>query len=136
MVAKVGPGRRAGRDGAANRVVPAGGGKTPFDGHATTGTLTIAGVVLLGTLGMVAHPGVAVAQNAASIQIAATVMELPAARALPAYIEREVRRGGQQTLESGSGFPARREELGRGLAAVMTEGAGRQLRVRLEYIGN
>jgi hypothetical protein len=30
----------------------------------------------------------------------------------------------------------RREELGGGLAAVMTEGAGRQMRVRLEYTGN
>jgi hypothetical protein len=92
--------------------------------------------MVLGTLGLVAHPGVAVAQNAASIQIAAVVMEVPAARALPDYLEREAKRAGQQTRHSGSRPGARREELEGGLAAVMTEGAGRQLCVRLEYIGN
>jgi hypothetical protein len=96
----------------------------------------IARLAILGTLGLVAHSKAAVAQNAASIQIAAEVIELPAARALPAYLEREMRRAGQLTLDSGSGNRVRREELGGGLAAVMTEGAGRQMRVRLEYTGN
>lgn len=136
MVARVGLSRRAGRGAAANRAAPTGGGETPLDGHARLGIPSIACLVVLGTLGLVAHPGAAVAQIAASIQIAAVVMELPAAGALPAYLEREVRRAGQQPLDSGSGVRARREELGGGLAAVMTEGAGRQFRVRLEYIGN
>jgi hypothetical protein len=91
---------------------------------------------MLGTLGLVAHPRAAVAQNAA-IQIAALVMELPAARALPAYLEGEARRARQQTRDFGSGVRGRREELGGGLAAVVTEEAERrQLRVRLEYIAN
>jgi hypothetical protein len=92
--------------------------------------------MLLGTLGWFAHPRAAVAQNAASIQIAAVVMEVPAARALPAYLEREARRAGQQTLPSGSRAGVRREELEGGFAAVTTEGPGRQVRLRLEYIAN
>jgi hypothetical protein len=135
MVANVGLSRRAGRGWAANRAALSGRGETPFDGHARLGVPSVACLVVLGTLGLVAHPRAAVAQNAASIQIAAVVMELPAARALPAYLEREVRRAGQQTLDSGSAFRARRDELGEGLAAVITE-VGRRLRVRLEYIGN
>jgi hypothetical protein len=92
---------------------------------------------MLGTLGLVAHPRAALAQNATSIQIAAVVMELPAARALPAYLEGEARRATQQTRDFGSGVRGRREELGGGLAAVVTEEAERrQLRVRLEYIAN
>jgi hypothetical protein len=63
-------------------------------------------------------------------------MEVPAARALPAYLERAASEAGQQKLQTGSGAGARREELDGGLAAVMTEGAGHQLRVRLEYSGN
>lgn len=137
MVAKVGPSRRAARGGVANGAGPLGGGETPSDGHAILGIPSVARLAILGTLGLVAHSRAAVAQNAASIQIAAVVMELPAARALPAYLEREGRRAGQQTLNPGSDVRVRREELGRGLAAVMTEEAGRrQLRVRLEYIAN
>jgi hypothetical protein len=92
--------------------------------------------MVLGMLGVVAHPRAAVAQNATSIQIAAVVMEVPVARALPAYLEREARRAWQRTLHSGAGAGARREELDGGVAAVRIEAAGRQLRVRLEYIGN
>jgi hypothetical protein len=136
MVAKVGLGRRAGRGAAANRAAPSGDGETPLDGDARRGIPSIVRLVILGTLGLVAHSRGAVAQNAASVQIAAVVMELPAARVLPAYLEREVRRAGQQTLDSGWGLRMRRAELGGGLAAVMTEGAGRRLRVCLEYIGN
>jgi hypothetical protein len=94
-------------------------------------------LAILCTVGLVAHPRATVAQNAASIQIAAVVMDLPAAHALPAYLEREARQAGQQTLDSRSGVRARREELGGGLAVVMSEQAGRrQLRVRMEYIAN
>jgi hypothetical protein len=96
---------------------------------------SVSRLAILGTLGLVAHPRPAVAQNAASIQIAAMVMELPAARALPGYLEREARRTGQSTRDSGSGIRVRREELEGGLAAVVTEEAERrQLCVRLEYI--
>jgi hypothetical protein len=94
-------------------------------------------LAMLGTVGLVAHPRALLAQNAASIQIAAVVMELPAARALPAYLEGEARRAGQPTRLSGSAARARREVLAGGLAAVVTEDAERrQLRVRLEYIAN
>jgi hypothetical protein len=136
MVANVGPNRRAGRGAAANGAGPSGGGRTPSDGDAWLGIPFVARLMVFGTLGLVAHPGAAVAQNAASIQIAAVVMEVPTARALSAYLEREAKRAGHKTLHSGSGPGARREELEGGLAAVMTEGAGRQLRVSLEYIGN
>jgi hypothetical protein len=64
---------------------------------------------------------------------------------LPAYLEREARRLGQrvdargagQAVDVGSPVSGRREELGGGLAAVVTEGPGRPgLCVRLEYIAN
>ena len=136
MIVKLGPSRRAGRGGIPGGAESSGGGKTRSSGHATRGIPSVVRLAMLGTLGLVAHSRVAVAQNATSIQIAAVVMEVPAARALPAYLEREARRAGQQTIHSGSGPGARREELEAGLAALMTEGAGRHLRVRLEYIGN
>jgi hypothetical protein len=86
---------------------------------------------------MAAHPGTAVAQNAASIQIAAVVVELPAERALPAHLQREAQRAAQDTLDVESRRPSRREELAGGLAAMVTEQADRKrLRVRLEYIAN
>jgi hypothetical protein len=94
-------------------------------------------LAIVGTLGLVAHPRSGLAQNAASIQIAAVVLELPAARELPAHLEREAQRTQQQALDSGSRVGRRREELGGGLAAAVTEEAGRHaLRVRLEYIAN
>jgi hypothetical protein len=136
MIAELGPSRRAGRGGTPGGAGSSGRGETRSGGHAPRGIPSLARLAILGTVGLVAHSRAAVAQNATSIQIAAVVMELPAARVLPAYLEGEVRRAGQETRDSESGVGARREELGGGLA-VVTEVAGRrQLRVRLEYVAN
>jgi hypothetical protein len=126
MVAKMGQGTGPGRGGAPSGASSAGGGETASVGHTMRGIPSGARLAILAALGLGAHSQAAVAQNAASLQIAAVVMELPLARTLPAHLEREAKRAGQQTLDSGSGGGARREELRGGLAAVVTEKAGRQ----------
>ena len=137
MIARLGPSTRAGQGGIPGGAESSGRGETRSSGHASRGFPAVVRLAMLGTLGLVAHPRAALGQNAASIQIAAVVMELPAARALPTYLEGEATRAGQQTRVSGSGLRARREELGGGLAAAVIEGAERrQLCVRLEYIAN
>jgi hypothetical protein len=141
MVADVDGRASAGRDQARSGAALPAGAETASAVYAASWRRSAASLALLAALARAAHPGTAVAQNAASIQIAAVVVELPAERALPAHLQREAQRAAQRaaqdTLAVEAPRPSRREELAGGLAAMVTEQADRKrLRVRLEYIAN
>jgi hypothetical protein len=106
-------------------------------GRAVRGRGLCAGLALFAALVSSAHPRAAIAQNAASIQIAVVVVDLPVERVLPAHLEGEVLRAGHSSPDIAWRGRMRRVELGGGLAAAVTEEIGRAwLRVRLEYIAN
>jgi hypothetical protein len=141
MVVDVDGSARAGRGQTWSGAASPADAETASAVYAARWRRSAASLALLAALAMAAHPGTAVAQNAASIQIAAVVVELPAERALPAHLQREAQRtaqrAAQDTLDVESRRPSRREELAGGLAAMVTEQADRKrLRVRLEYIAN
>ena len=113
------------------------GGEAVSGGRAVRGTGLGAGLALFAALVSIAHPRAAIAQNAASIQIAAVVMDLPVERVLPAHLEGEVLRAGHSSPDIAWRGRLRRVELGSGLAAAVTEEIGwAWLCVRLEYIAN
>ena len=87
MVVIPAPTTRVGRWEARGGGMGVAGGEAVSGGRAARGRGLSAGLALFAALVSIAHPRAAIAQNAASIQIAAVVVDLPVERVLAAHLK-------------------------------------------------